>query len=105
VWTIVVLAAGIVGASLFDFRPTNLRDWRNATGGRYTGIDTRRVKTICLVIVGMLAGLQRWFDGALHACEARPGIGIELDVIAAVILGGAGAVGRSWNNCWHLIGS
>ena len=85
VW--VLLHEGLFGRRLY------------ATGGNidaanYSGINTNRVKTMAFVLSGMFAGLAGLIVAARgHAIRPDVGAGIELDVIAAVILGGVSLFG------------
>ena len=106
VWTIVVVAAGIVLLHYSTFGRRIYATGGNATAARYTGIDTSRVKTLCLVIAGMLAGLAALvLTARSHAARPDAGAGIELDVIAAVILGGAALAGGYGTIVGALVGS
>jgi ribose/xylose/arabinose/galactoside ABC-type transport system permease subunit len=72
----------------------------NAEAARLSGIDVPRVKTLVLAITAALAAAS----GVMQSSEIMSGTattakGWELDVIAAVIIGGtslAGGVGRVW---------
>lgn len=72
-----------------------------ATGGNSqaaanVGINVRRVKTISFVIIGALAGLAAaLLVGWLRGTSPLTGQGFELDVIAAVIIGGTNLFGGS----------
>ena len=106
VWTIVVVAAGIVLLHYSTFGRRIYATGGNATAARYTGIDTSRVKTLCLVIAGTLAGLAALvLTARSHAARPDAGAGIELDVIAAVILGGAALAGGYGTIVGALVGS
>jgi len=106
VWTIVVVVAGIVLLHYSTFGRQIYATGGNATAARYTGIDTKRVKTLCLVIAGMLAGLAALvLTARSHAARPDAGAGIELDVIAAVILGGAALAGGYGTIIGALVGS
>ena len=106
VWTIVIVIAGVVLLHYSTFGRQVYATGGNATAARYTGINTRRVKTICLVIAGMLAGLAALvLTARSHAARPDAGAGIELDVIAAVILGGAALAGGRGTMAGALIGS
>jgi ribose transport system permease protein len=106
VWTIVVVVAGIVLLHYSTFGRQIYATGGNATAARYTGIDTKRVKTLCLVIAGMLAGLAALvLTARSHAARPDAGAGIELDVIAAVILGGAALSGGYGTIIGALVGS
>ena len=106
IWTIVVVAAGIVLLHYSTFGRQVYATGGNAIAARYTGIDTRRVKTICLIIAGTLAGLAALvLTARSHAARPDAGAGIELDVIAAVILGGAALAGGYGTIIGALVGS
>ena len=106
VWTIVVVAAGIVLLHYSTFGRRIYATGGNASAARYTGIDTSRVKTLCLVIAGTLAGLAALvLTARSHAARPDAGAGIELDVIAAVILGGAALAGGYGTIVGALVGS
>ncbi len=105
-WTVVVAIAGIVLLHYSTFGRQIYATGGNATAARYTGINTKRVKIICLVIVGSLAGLATLvLTARSHAARPDAGAGIELDVIAAVILGGAALSGGRGTIIGALIGS
>lgn len=106
IWTIVVAIAGIVLLHYSTFGRQIFATGGNTTAARYTGIDTRRVKTLCLIIAGALAGLAALvLTARSHAARPDAGAGIELDVIAAVILGGAALAGGRGTIIGALIGS
>lgn len=61
---------------------------------RYSGIDTDRVKVLTLALAGLTAGIAGLlFIGRLGAARADMASGIELAVIAAVIIGGTSLFG------------
>ena len=72
----------------------------NAEAARLSGIPVGRIKIAIMVLVAVLAGLS----GVMQASQIMSGsattaVGWELDVIAAVIIGGAslmGGAGRVW---------
>lgn len=74
-------------------------NWIYATGGnkeaaRARGINTNRTKIICFIIVGILVA----FAGIMQSTRARgayalQGTGIELQIIAAVVVGGTALFG------------
>jgi ribose transport system permease protein len=66
----------------------------NAEAARNNGIATKRVKMICFVMVGGLAGLAGAIQfGYIQYVPGNTGVGIELQVIAAAIIGGVGLFG------------
>jgi len=66
----------------------------NAPAARLNGIDTRRVTFLVYVIVGFACGVASFLLSArLNSAEAVAGLGLELDVIAAVVIGGTSLFG------------
>ena len=63
-----------------------------------TGVPTRRITFSVYVIVGFFTGLAAFLLSArLSSAEAVAGLGLELTVIASVVIGGTslfGGVGR-----------
>jgi ribose/xylose/arabinose/galactoside ABC-type transport system permease subunit len=106
VWTIGVLIIGGVLLHFTAFGRKVFATGGNATAARYSGINTSRVKIIAFMIAGCLAGLAGLILSA-RGQAARPdiGIGLELDVIAAVILGGTSLFGGRGAIIGTLIGS
>ena len=93
-WT---LAATIAGILLLHFNIFGRRIYAvggNPTAALYSGVNTRQVTTWAFIITGALAGLAALVLSA-RSHAARPDVvqGMELDVIAAVILGGCSLFG------------
>ena len=66
----------------------------NAAAADLNGINTRRVIFLVYVIVGFFCGLASFLLSArLNSAEAVAGMGLELDVIAAVVIGGTSLFG------------
>jgi simple sugar transport system permease protein len=94
-----LVTAGAIGLTWFILHRTMLGRQIFAIGGsvesaRRIGIDVRGVQFFVYVYVGALAGLA----GIIHASMARVAnpfdlVGLELSVIAAVVLGGARLAG------------
>jgi ribose transport system permease protein len=82
-----------------------------ATGGsveaaRNNGINTNRVKLVCFMIVGGLCGLNAaLLFGRLGIAPYNTGIGFELQVIAAAIVGGTGLFGGRGTIFGTLVGT
>jgi len=105
-WT---LAATVVGVLLLHYTVYGRQIYAaggNPTAARYSGIDTRRVTTWAFVLTGMLAGLAALVLSA-RSHAARPDVvqGLELDVIASVILGGCSLFGGRGFILGTLLGS
>jgi len=82
-----------------------------STGGdveaaRNNGINTNRVKLICFILMGGLCG----FAGALNygrvaSAPVSAGAGLELQAIAAIIIGGVGLFGGRGTMFGSLVGT
>jgi ribose/xylose/arabinose/galactoside ABC-type transport system permease subunit len=105
-WTILIVAViwvllhyGVFGRRLFAAGG-------NLAAANYSGINTDRVKMCAFVISGTLAGLAGTIVAARgHAIRPDVGAGIELDVIAAVILGGVSLFGGKGKIYGVILGS
>ncbi len=66
----------------------------NRSAAKLAGIRDERVIFLCYVIIGFCAGLAGFLLSArLNSAEAVAGQGLELDVIAAVVIGGTSLFG------------
>lgn len=66
----------------------------NETAARFSGLPTDRIKLIIYTLSGLMSGLAAViFVSRVSTTRSDMGIGIELDVIAAVVLGGASIFG------------
>lgn len=98
----VLFATAILIIIYFVFRNFAISREVRAIGGaervaRLTGIRVDRTKIIVFMLYGVLAGLAGMFQAArVYAATPTLGEGMELDVIAAVVVGGttlSGGVG------------
>ncbi len=66
----------------------------NETGARFSGVPVDRIKLIIYTASGTMAGLAAWiFVSRVSTTRSDMGTGMELDVIAAVVLGGTSIFG------------
>jgi ribose/xylose/arabinose/galactoside ABC-type transport system permease subunit len=105
-WT---LAATVIGVLLLHYNVFGRRIYAaggNPTAALYSGIQIKRVTTLAFVLTGALAGLAALVLSA-RSHAARPDVvqGMELDVIASVILGGCSLFGGRGNILGTLLGS
>ncbi|MEA3336592.1 MAG: ABC transporter permease [Chloroflexota bacterium] len=105
-WMLVLtIAAG------FLLRKTKFGAHVFATGGNeeaavLSGIPTKRVKTLCFVMTGALCGVAAGLLlGQVGSGFPLTGQGLELDVIAAVVIGGTPLWGGSGSIFGTLLGS
>lgn len=106
------LGVGVIGALVL--RHTRFGYHIYATGGnakaaRAAGISTRRVKFVCFVLSGACCGLLGALEaGWLREGNPTAGTGFELQVIAALIIGGitltggAGSVYGTFLGAWII---
>ncbi|MBM3493747.1 MAG: ABC transporter permease, partial [Armatimonadetes bacterium] len=70
----------------------------NEEASRLSGVPTARVKVLCYTFCGLLSGLAGLlYTGYVGAAEPTIGDGLELDVIAAVVIGGTSLSGGRGN--------
>jgi ribose transport system permease protein len=106
----VVLSLGCLVMSIFVLRYTNFGRAVYAVGGnedaaRLAGIPVERVRIAVFTINGALVGLAAIiFAGRIQSASPLIGTGIELEVIAAVLLGGTSFLGGASSMIGTLIG-
>jgi Ribose/xylose/arabinose/galactoside ABC-type transport systems, permease components len=100
----------IVIICYFMFHKTLLGFQMRAVGGNpnasmVSGIKVKRVRAVTFVIMGVLASFAGLLNFSfLHAVQGTMGEGIEMDVIAASIIGGASLSGGEATIIGTLIG-
>lgn len=106
IWTLIILVI-----TYFLFNHTLFGRYVQATGGnlmaaRYSGVKTDRIKLLALTMTGLAAGLGGLLMTARLA-SGRPyiGQGLEMDVIAACILGGTSLFGGKGTIIGTLVGA
>jgi ribose transport system permease protein len=78
----------------------------NEPAARLSGLPVTKYKSLVYIICGMMACLGGWLNSArLGAAVALGGIGLELEVIAAVIVGGTSLFGGEGKVYGTLIGA
>ena len=105
-WTAAAMIAGILLLHYNIFGRRIYAAGGNPTAALYSGIQIKRVTTMAFVLTGMLAGLAALVLSA-RSHAARPDVvqGMELDVIASVILGGCSLFGGRGFILGTLLGS
>jgi rhamnose transport system permease protein len=101
-----ILVAGIVlgrttfGRSLYAIG-------NNETAARFSGLPVDRIKLLIYTLSGLAAGVSAWvLVSRVTTTRSDMGIGYELDVIAAVVLGGTsifGGSGTIWGTVVGLV--
>ena len=89
---LVILGQLLLTRSIFGLRVTAIGD--NADAARTGGIPVARTRILTFVLIGTLAGFAGIvFSTQVGVAEAQAGMGYELDVIAAAVIGGASLSG------------
>lgn len=106
VWTILAFLVGGLVLHGTTYGRRVYATGGNATAARYSGINTKRTTTTAFVITGALTGLAALvLTARSHAARPDFAGGLELDVIAAVILGGSSLFGGRGLILGTLLGS
>jgi ribose/xylose/arabinose/galactoside ABC-type transport system permease subunit len=99
----IVLVAAVFVAGHILLRRTRVGRYIYSIGAneeatRLSGVPTARVKLLAYATCGLLAGLAGMlYAGRVAASEPTAGDGLELDVIAAVVIGGSSLSGGQGN--------
>ncbi|MCG3123182.1 MAG: Ribose import permease protein RbsC [Phycisphaerales bacterium] len=95
VWLLLLLALGVAGLMRSTVFGRNiLAIGGNETAARYAGISIRGVKTAAYALAGLFVGLAGLLQlSRLTQGDPTVAAGLELDVIAAVVIGGASLAG------------
>jgi simple sugar transport system permease protein/ribose transport system permease protein len=108
----VVVMIVVVAAAIFVMRATSFGRYLVAVGGneaaaRLAGVKVNRTKIAVYAISGLLAGLAGLIETArLGASDAaKVGLNIELDAIAAVVVGGTALTGGRVTVAGTLVGA
>lgn len=103
----ILIAIAVVFLGYFLYRRTNFGRYTAAAGGNkeaaiLAGINVDKYKILNFTFMGLLAGLAALITiGRLDAFHATYGTNMEIDTIAAVIIGGTalyGGVGKIWGS-------
>jgi len=106
IWVVIVAAivAGIV-LSRTTFGRSLYAIGNNETATRFSGIAVGRQKMIIYAFSGAMAALAAWiFVSRVSTTRSDMGTGLELDVIAAVVLGGTSIFGGTGSIVGTMIG-
>ena len=105
-WSIGFVAVGALVLARTKFGRQVLATGGNRTAADYTGVNTRRIKFLVMLISSMVASLAGMlYAGRLESGRFQWGAGDELSAIAAVILGGTSLFGGSGTVIGTLVGA
>ncbi len=106
VWMLLIVLAGAFVLARTPFGAHVYATGGNLQAARQAGIATDRVKIVCFVITGGLVGvIALLLVGWLGATPLQTGQGFELQVFAAVILGGTALTGGRGSVLGTFIGA
>lgn len=106
IWTI---AALVISAFALNYTPYGKRVM--ATGGnysaaKYSGVKVERLTVIVFAVMGAVSALAgALFAGRMNTARWSYGEGVEMDVIAAVVLGGTSMAGGNGSAVGAIIGA
>lgn len=105
-WTVIVLFLGFVLLHRTIFGRWVFATGGNSTAAKFVGIPTRRIKLLSFLVIGVLGALGGLIlAGRFGAGDPSVGNNMELDAIAACILGGTNLFGGKGTIVGTLIGS
>ena len=105
-WTLAFLVVGHIGLRSTPYGRQVLATGGNEIAARYSGVNTKRIKFLTLLVSAMVAALAGMlYAGRLHSGRFQWGEGDELSVIAAVVLGGTSLFGGTGTVVGTIVGS
>lgn len=106
IWITVVTAIGFVVLRKTAYGRQVLATGGNPAAARFSGVDTRRIGLLVLLVSSLVAALAGMlYAGRLQTGRFQLGEGDELSVIAAVVLGGTSLFGGSGSVVGALLGA
>lgn len=106
VWTIAALAIGYFFLSSTAFGKQVLACGGNLTAAQYSGVKVRKVTVIVFIMMGVISALAgALYAGRMQTARWSYGQGVEMDVIAAVVLGGTKMSGGSGSIVGAIVGA
>jgi ribose transport system permease protein len=106
VWMVVIVVLGSLVLARTTFGYHVFATGGDSDAARNWGINVRRMKLLCFVMMGSLCGLSAaLLFGWLQVAAPITGTGLEFSVIAAVILGGTALQGGRGSIYGSLVGA
>jgi len=106
IWLLIIgIAISAIVLSRTTFGRTLYAIGNNEVGARFSGLQVDRIKLAIYTFSGLMAGFGGWiFVSRVTTTRSDMGSGLELDVIAAVVLGGTSIFGGSGSITGTVIG-
>lgn len=106
IWTIVVLFIGYFALHYLPFGRKALVVGGNEKSAIYSGINVKKVVILVMMFSGMAAAFAAiLYSGRMQTARYTFGDGVELDVIAATVLGGTSMSGGTGSVIGAVVGS
>lgn len=106
IWALVAMVVGHIVLNHTSYGRKILATGGNIVSARYSGVPVKKITMSAFIFMGMLSGLA----GTLYAGRAQAarwdfGNGAEMNVIAAVVLGGTAMSGGTGSAIGAVVGS
>lgn len=106
IWALVATIIGHIVLKNTAYGRKVLSVGGNRVAAGYSGVKVKRVELTAFIVMGMLAGLAGClYTGRAQAARWDFGKGVEMNVIAAVVLGGTAMSGGNGSVIGAMIGS
>ncbi len=106
IWMIAVMIVGFIFLRKTRFGRKVLATGGNRVAAEYSGINTNRIKLISMIIMGIAAGLAGLlYSGMMQSARYSFGQGVEIDVLAAVMIGGTSLSGGNGSIIGSVVGA
>lgn len=106
IWTLVALAIGYFVLSCTPFGKRVMATGGNYTAAKYSGVKVEMITFKVFIIMGMVSALAgALYAGRMHTARWSYGDGVEMDVIAAVVLGGTSMAGGNGSIVGAVVGA
>ena len=106
IWTIIIVALGQYVYKKTSFGRDVLSVGGNAAAAKYSGINVDKVKFICMVICAVTASFAGiLYAGRMHGARYTLGENDNMNIIAAVVIGGTSFSGGKGTVFGSLLGS
>ena len=105
-WAVGATAIGYIVLNNTSYGRKILATGGNATSAKYSGVRVNKITVLAFIYNGCLAAIAgTLYAGRAHSARWDFGSGVEMNVIAAVVLGGTAMSGGTGSAIGALIGS
>lgn len=105
-WTVGATVVGYIVLNNTSYGRKILATGGNATSAKYSGVRVNKITVLAFIYNGCLAAIAgTLYAGRAHSARWDFGSGVEMNVIAAVVLGGTAMSGGTGSAIGALIGS